>query len=39
MTIGHGGVTELMSARQGFRSSNSGFEGNGFQGRSDSRVE
>src|SRR5690606_39781549 len=39
MTIGHGGVTELMSARQGFRSSNSGFEGNGFQGRADSRVE
>ncbi|MDG6349278.1 replicative DNA helicase [Luteimonas sp. 8-5] len=28
-----------MSARQGFRSSNSGFEGNGFQGRADSRVE
>ena len=39
MTIGHGGVTELMSARQGFRSNSGGMDANGFHGRADSRVE
>src|SRR3546814_1588 len=39
MTAGHGGVTELMSARQGFRSNPSGVDANGFQGRADSRIE